>query len=661
MSLMSALLETYDFALVRGLVDNPKLGVNGLTLLPVYHSNKRSNGEDLFEITIGKNSTAVAGRFLPKEERVVFPITEDSITRSGAKVAPHAICDELSYLAKEIDAEKNQAYTKGIEELLLFEEENPCPRFRLIGEFLLKNTVLDSFITYFLNGREHRIDDKFVLHVENKDSQGKAEQKFIDLNKIFITFKVERETAGDLTLSNDVEVHQFYQRYVEEKNRVKQLTYCDITGNLDYCVERHRGIIGNAKLISISNNDETYYGRLKNGGDIFHISYEASQKVHNMLKYLVENSSHAAFLGEGAYVVNWLAKDLQKGGIPVLTTFDQEDEFAAPAEPVMGELGGIFSVALSKYFMGDDGNPSLAEMDFYVLIVEKISNGRVSIKHFNQLSRSTANRRICDWYSTTEWKLGKKRKSPSLYQIVDFLYGYESKEGYLRCEHKKLKRSQMERLIPCMFEAKKLPRDMMKQAFSRLTKRQTYKKQWDVALYIGCALIKKYKADHGEFVDVEKIEEVESLGKSISFHYGRLAAVYEKIELDAVRSRDDYDGSTEKGKEPQEKKGNYARVTNMDRLFTTMIRMPERTAFMMFKKLNPYMNILKKKGRFGYLDRWLEEINRTIKELKESTGYIGGPVNEDFMIGYYHQKSEFYKGQKVSGRTADVEDTEANE
>lgn len=63
MSLMAALLETYDFALDRGLVDNPELSPSGLTLLPVYHSSRVSGNEDIFELTIDKNSNAIDGRF----------------------------------------------------------------------------------------------------------------------------------------------------------------------------------------------------------------------------------------------------------------------------------------------------------------------------------------------------------------------------------------------------------------------------------------------------------------------------------------------------------------------------------------------------------------------------------------------------------------------
>ncbi|HQK53863.1 MAG TPA: type I-C CRISPR-associated protein Cas8c/Csd1, partial [Sedimentibacter sp.] len=474
MSLMSALLETYDFALERGLVDCTMIDNKCPVLLPVYHSSKKSGGEDIFEITIDKNSVAVDGKFLGKDERVVFPITEDSIIRSGSKIAPHAVCDELSYLSREIDPLKNEEYIKGIEELLKYEKANNCESFKIIGNYIIKNTILVDFLKFCLKSKKYTIDDKFKVIIELENTGEKAVSKTLDLNKIFITFKIERENEGDISLTNDKDIHKFYIGYVKSKNSSRELSYCDITGKLDYCVERHRGIIGNAKLISISNNDETYYGRFKSGGDIYHISYETSQKVHNMLKYLVDDTRYSSFIGEGAYVINWLSNELEKGGIKLLSEFkegdasvkdgswdegidEDEDGITDEDEATMTELGGGISRRIGAYFLGKGGEIDF-EGDFYVLIIEKISNGRISIKHFRRLSRSDAYERLKYWYKTIEWKLGKHLKTPSVYQIVDFLYGYENDKGFLKCEKNALRRSQIERLIPCLTDSKRIPR-----------------------------------------------------------------------------------------------------------------------------------------------------------------------------------------------------------
>lgn len=151
-------------------------------------------------------------------------------------------------------------------------------------------------------------------------------------------------------------MHNFYIKYVREKNsNSKELSYCDITGKLDYCIERHRGLIGNAKLISISNHKETYYGRIKDGKDIYRISYEASQKVHNMLKYLIENKNHCSYIGENAYLINWLSQDLEKGGLELLSDiddveYDDFEDFDDEDEESMALLGGEVSASLKVLF-----------------------------------------------------------------------------------------------------------------------------------------------------------------------------------------------------------------------------------------------------------------------------------------------------------------------
>lgn len=665
MSLMTALSETYNFALERGLVDNYELSVSGLILLPIFHSNKRaSSNEDIFEITIDENSKPVEGRFLSKDEIIVFPATEGSITRSGAKIAPHAISDELSYLAKGIDKNKNEEYLKGVKELLDYEEKNSCENFRIMGEYIIKNTILDDCLRFYLRNKEYHIDDKFKLTYEETEGNGKIKKVSLNLKKVFITFKLEKERSGDVTLTRDTGLHNFYINYVKSKNSsFKDLSYCYITGILDYCVERHRGLIGNAKLVSISNNDETYYGRLKDGKDICHISYEASQKTHNMLKYLIDNQDYSRFLGGDAYIVNWLSQDLDKGGAKLLSEIsieDVEDE----EEKSMDELGGGISSNLKKYFLGENSMFS-GKGDFYVLIIEKISNGRISMKYFRKLSRSEAYQRVRDWYISTSWnfynytKKKATQRSPSLYEIVNFIYGQENSNGYLTCENKKIFRSTIERLIPCVIDGQRLPKDISRAAFYRLSKKMSYKKSWNRALDIGCALIKKYKNDYeGYTLSADKISEVKQLEESRSFYYGKLMAIYEKIELDAVRGRG-VDRNTKK------EKGASQRITNSDRLWSSMIRTPERTRFILESKIRPYQNMLKKNnpGLYVFYDKLISDITLELIKLKETGKESGnerlGSLNEDFILGYYYQKNALYQKRDKNVKTQ-ITDTTTN-
>ena len=112
-------------------------------------------------------------------------------------------------------------------------------------------------------------------------------------------------TKENISVSIDRKIHQNYIDYVRNKNAKKPKTKCDISGEETYCVSKHRGLMGNAKLISVSNHNETYYGRFDDGEEIIHIGYEVSQKIHLMIKYLLENDQNRKQIGKSCILINW--------------------------------------------------------------------------------------------------------------------------------------------------------------------------------------------------------------------------------------------------------------------------------------------------------------------------------------------------------------------
>ena len=164
-----------------------------------------------------------------------------------------------------------------------------------------------------------------------------------------------------------------------------------------------------------------------------------------------------------------------------------------------------------------------------------------------------------------------------------------------------------------------------------------------MALSIGCALIKKYKNDYENcLIDVDRISEVNQLLESRSFYYGRLMAIYEKIELDAINVKD-------KDDEQNKEKKTAKRITNSDRLWNSMIRTPERARFILESKIKPYQNMLKKNnpGLYVFYDKLITEITINLMELAKTEGKQNGSLNEDFILGYYYQKNGFYDKKKI--------------
>ena len=117
MSVVTALYQTYNNALKKDMVDQTELLNQQSVLLPVYHSNKKSTGaHDIIEVTLSEKGDFIKAEWLSKDQIVIFPITENSIVRSGSANRPHPLCDEFSYLAKEFDDERHDKYNTALKD-----------------------------------------------------------------------------------------------------------------------------------------------------------------------------------------------------------------------------------------------------------------------------------------------------------------------------------------------------------------------------------------------------------------------------------------------------------------------------------------------------------------------------------------------------------------
>jgi CRISPR-associated protein Csd1 len=126
-------------------------------------------------------------------------------------------------------------------------------------------------------------------------------------------------------------------------------------------------------------------------------------------------------------------------------------------------------------------------------------------------------------------------------------------------------------------------------------------------------------------------EELEPEKQNRSYLYGRLLAVYEKLEQDAqkINLLDNND----------------KRSTNAERLWTAYTKMPARTLKILEDKIRPYKERLKKNstGAAIYYSRLTTDIVNKLSELENFEQNKNKALNEDFIFGYYAQKQDFYK------------------
>ncbi|TAH64684.1 MAG: type I-C CRISPR-associated protein Cas8c/Csd1 [Anaerolineaceae bacterium] len=636
MSVIRALYDSYNIALNANLVDRVDDIDQQTVLLPLYHSNRRSNGNDIIQITLTNNGEFIKADWVPKDEYIIFPVTESSIIRSS-RPAPHPLCDELSYLSKEINNKKHELY---IQEVGLWkgftEGEQGNKTFYAISNYIMKETILYDVIKEIFGITEYNIDNKNVIHYFSKN-QDKNEW---EPEKIFITFLVENQDPlqKNLSVTTDQQLHNNYINYVRTINMNKPKKYCNISKELTYCVKSHRGIIGNSKLISVSNNNETYYGRFHSGEEVISIGYETSQKMHLILKFFLENINNSKRIGENSYLVNWFSDDISNSdGLQLtssITTHDYDDlDLEADDDNV--SLGGNSSKNLNDYLTGRERFVE-PNSKFYVMIIDKISNGRVSIKYFRELNKSDLYQRVEEWYNSTRWGFyysnQKKtiQQSPSIYTLVDYIMGMEIEENNkisIQCKNKKLRSKTIERLLPCIVDGKKFPMDLSKKMFYNLCKRNSYSKTWDSLVRVGCSIFKKSILDNNWKDEVSQM--LDDNNKSQSFRYGQLLAIYEKLEVDAL-----YTGS----------KDDVNRSTNAERLWAVYTKTPASTLMILETKVKPYKERLKKgkPSLYIYYERLIGLIMHELSEIANFENHKNNPLNEDFVFGYYAQKQDFY-------------------
>ena len=65
------------------------------------------------------------------------------------------------------------------------------------------------------------------------------------------------------------------------------------------------------ELVSSSVNSSSNVDANENASsDIIKIGYETSEKIHLMIKYLLENNNSHTWLGTSQYLINWFSDDL---------------------------------------------------------------------------------------------------------------------------------------------------------------------------------------------------------------------------------------------------------------------------------------------------------------------------------------------------------------
>jgi len=623
MDFFTSLLKAYEKAEEINLVDQQK-GIGEPVLLPLYHTSLKSNGKNIIAVKLDQDGSFYKAEVMADNQTIIFPVTANSVARSGSNPDPHPLVDKFSYYVSEANQLQYDNFHKQLASWIAYCEEGKVKDFLMkIQHFILQTDFLSS-ILQSLYGEHYQREG---LKITYSDSDGK--NKTVDLSAYFLEFSiVQFHGFKDESVTSYKALHQSFISFMTANQ--DNLRTCNISGRTEQITNKHRGLMGNAKIISVSNKGEAYKGRFKEREDVFSVGYETSEKIHLMIKYLLENNNSSTWLGSSQYLINWFSDDLANESQldivkPAFYDLFENDEdekdshvFIKPNEENK-KIGSSF-IKGQKLF-GNDAT-------YYVAILNKTSNGRIALKYFRQVQVSQLLKNLETWQENYSWEAKTKAedyrlKTPTFNEIINVAYGVD-RERYLELDNDSFRSDQYQQLVTALIDGNPMPSTIVKKLEANIKQRQKYPKHWSQVQQVSLAILhKQYGREFKPMLDHENTNR--------SYLFGRLLAIFELIETQRYR----IDGN------------NQERITNAERYWNAYTSQPAKLMMNLANKIKPYEEAVKLNahGIFHKLDKERAEIVQLLSPLMAKKD-INDPLDYQFIFGYYAEKQFFYTKQE---------------
>ncbi len=639
MSWIQKLYETYEQC-----VDLPNSGEASAALTPPYHVKQQAH----IEITIDGDGKFRRASVLDKEYTLI-PATEKSATARTRKVVPHPLCDHVKYCAGDYSEgkEKNNPYfEKYREQLGLWHQCHP--KAEAVFKYIEKKTVLSDLIkegVMPVDADGHL--QKAWASKQNKPpllKQLTAEKKIYKPQNALIRWRVEIANDPVPEVWKDKKLQDAWLAYCTAKEASKTPELCMVTGIKRVLADKHPNKIRNgkdgAKLISnkkVTDSDFVYLGRFLSVGQAAGVGIEVSQKAHSALQWLIRRQG---FANGDQVIVAWSVDgkeipDPFKSSADIFG-LDAGQTNASPS--YQGDAGQAFALRLNNCFRGYRAN--LGTTDGVVVMgLDSATPGRMAITYYRELTGSEFLDRIEEWHTAFAWHQDygqdvKTKQSirfigaPSPKDIAEAAYGRAIDK-----QHGKLIKAAVERLLPCIIDGQRIPRDLVESTVRRVTNRSGLEKwEWDKNLGIACALIR------GAYMEKEKYQMTLEINRtSRDYLYGRLLAIADSIESFALT------------------KAEKNRDTTAAKLMQRFSSHPFSTWKNIELALKPYMSRLRASDNWiGFLVIREKLLNEVVCAFQGNDFTDDRPLSGEFLLGYHCQRRELLnKPKKTVVTTSD--------
>lgn len=591
-------------------------------LMPISHTPQQAH----IEITLDANGNFKGASIVEKVETVI-PATEQSAGRVGIKPPPHPLCDKVQYCAADYPEHGGEkpSFFKEYEQLLSAwcDSKFSHSKAQAVLAYIGKHCVVADLVREKIL---HIDPDGKLLKRWSGESPSPALFRLLtakagerDQGDAFIRWHVREADTLCTAVWEDSALQDAWAGFDANTREVKGL--CMVTGNAESPLAlshpkriRHPG--DGAKLISANDSSGyTFRGRFTDdtGQQACGVGYEVTQKAHNALRWLIRRQ---AYRNEEQVIVTWsvagkpIPDPFQDSRALFLSSEEIAQSTAVAALPSIGGAGQAFALRLKKAITGYRAQIDATE-DIVVMGLDSATPGRMAITFYRELKGSEFLDRVEAWHRNHAWpqNFGKEARfigAPAPRDIAEAAFGRRLDD--------KLRKSTVERLLPCIVDGRPPPRDLVDSVVRRTCNRVGMDHwEWEKNLGIACALFK------GFFNEREYEMTLETDRTSRDYLYGRLLAIAEHIEGRALYV------------------GGEMRDTTAAKLMQRFADRPASAWRTIELALTPAKSRLRAK-RAGFL----HEMERLHDEVVSS--FVGedflddGKLSGEFLLGYHCQR-----------------------
>ncbi|HBL84978.1 MAG: type I-C CRISPR-associated protein Cas8c/Csd1 [Clostridiales bacterium GWF2_38_85] len=640
MSWVQKLSQTYDNC-------QSEVGVfygNKTPLLPIYHSTQQAHIEVVIDTDSNYRRASVIND--KNEATTIIPCTESSAWVANGR-DPHLLFDKLKYIAGDyeqytIEKSEFDKYIKNLEDWSNSEFGHP------IVKIILKYLQRKSLIANLIHDGLLFVDENNLLINEWKSKDIETPLIFKVTPKqtdAFVRFSIISSEGAD-SLNIPWRDHSIWESHIKYQDSIKgNNDYCYITG--DYVPvsrlspKKIRNTGDGAKLISGNDSSNfTFRGRFSTPNEAFNIGRETTEKAHDALRWLIaKQGTH----NDSQAIVAWG------------TNNEKLPSICADSLTVASSLEPDQDIAFTNEFFAEQFNRAIngykSNLKDYnqaiIMGVDSATTGRLSIFYYREMFALDLISRIEKWHKKCTWKLeyrkvkngvddkGKDKYdrvtfigAPSPKDIAEAAFGINAKDS--------LKKSIIERLLPCIVDGVHIPVDIMKNAARRASNPLSMDDwEYNKTLSIACALVRKYYNDKINKEEWKLALDFENNDRNYLF--GRILAYMRDIEESALYQ------------------ANESRYTNAEKLQNAFSQYPAKYCNILYKQLRPYLNRLGRKADFRE-----SEMMSLISKL-ENNGFNNTSLNETFLLGYSSQMNYFREQRMNNKKESIVNKTNIND